>query len=167
MTIQDWGALGEIVSGLAIFISFIYVSTQIRQQTKATKSATANATVAVTAAWYSAIGNNERASAMFFNFLADPDSVTAEEKFQAVMNLHGLFLSFQNSYYLAKEGTLERQIHESLNEALHGVKDRPGFRLFWKVRKSIFFKEFRDYIDSLFLVDRQVSEGLYKRPLSE
>ena len=35
MTIQDWGALGELVGGIAIIVSLIYVGLQIRQNTKA------------------------------------------------------------------------------------------------------------------------------------
>ena len=43
MTIQDWGAVGEIIGGIAIIISLIYVGLQIRQNTKATKVATSQA----------------------------------------------------------------------------------------------------------------------------
>jgi hypothetical protein len=35
MTLQDWGALGELVGGVAIIVSLIYVGLQIRQGTQA------------------------------------------------------------------------------------------------------------------------------------
>jgi hypothetical protein len=77
------------------------------------------------------------------------------------MNLHGLFLIFQNTYYLANEGTLETQIQYRLTEAIAGVKDQPGLRLFWKQRRSIFLKGFQEYVDSILASDRKNSEGLY------
>jgi hypothetical protein len=163
MTIQELGALGEMIGGIAIILSLIYVGAQIRQNTKATKSATANATVATTTAWYSAVGNNKQSSTLMWNYLADPYSLSPEERFQFVMNFHGLLMSFQNSYYLVTEGTLDKRIEESITEAIVGIKDQPGFQLFWEQRKSIFFKEFRDYMESILITDRQVSVGLYKK----
>ena len=163
MTIQDLGALGEMIGGIAIIFSLIYVGAQIRQNTKATKSASANATIATTTAWYSAIGNNMQSSALMWNYFADPYSLSPEERLQFVMNFHGLFLSFQNCHYLVTEGTLEKRIEESMTEVLVGVKDQPGFEVFWEQRKSIFFKEFRDYVESILITNRQVSVGLFKK----
>ena len=40
MTLQDWGALGELVGGVAIIVSLIYVGLQIRQGTQASRAAT-------------------------------------------------------------------------------------------------------------------------------
>ncbi len=73
-----------------------------------------------------------------------------------------MFLAFQNSYYLAREGTLDDRINQSLIEVIVAVKDQPGFQLFWRQRKAIFFPEFQDYIDTTMSSDRQVSEGVYR-----
>ncbi len=34
MTIQDWGAIGEIVGGVGVIVTLIYLAAQIRQNTK-------------------------------------------------------------------------------------------------------------------------------------
>ncbi len=162
MTIQELGAFGEMIGGIAIIVSLIYVAAQIRQNTRITMSAMAVATLDTTTAWYAQMGNNEQSSSLFLHWMAAPDSLTAEQRFQMTVNLHGLFLSFQNSYYLAKEGTLAQEILHSLTEVVVGVKDQPGFLLFWKQRKSIFFKEFQDYVDLILASERRASEGLYE-----
>ena len=38
MTIQDWGAIGEVVSALAVLATLIYLAIQIRQNTAATRA---------------------------------------------------------------------------------------------------------------------------------
>ena len=43
MTLQDWGALGELIGGVAIIVSLIYVGLQVRQSTHATRAATSQA----------------------------------------------------------------------------------------------------------------------------
>ena len=38
MTLQDWGAIGESVSGVAVIVSLVYLAMQIRRNTNATKA---------------------------------------------------------------------------------------------------------------------------------
>jgi hypothetical protein len=98
---------------------------------------------------------------LFWHYLDNSDAVTAEERFQAILLLHGLFLSFQNSFYLTRQGTLDADIRQSLTEVVVAVKHTPGIRHFWKARKKIFFKEFQEYIDGVLEADHSVAESLY------
>jgi len=34
MTIQDWGAIGELVGGVAVIVTLIYLALQVRQNTR-------------------------------------------------------------------------------------------------------------------------------------
>ena len=152
----------EIFGGVAILISLLFVGIQLKENTKATRSSTATATIGTMTDWYVTMGTNAEASKSFWRFLADPESMTKEEQLQHIYNLHGLLLTFQNSYYLSLEGTLDKRIPESLNQVIVGVKDQPGFHLYWNARKSIFFKEYRDYVDKILNSTENVSKGIYK-----
>ena len=151
----------EILGAIGVILSLIFVGIQIRENNRATMSAMASASADSASAWYVEIGNNDQSSTLFYQYLANPNSLSPEQKFQAVMNLHGLFLIFQNTYYLANEGTLEAQIQHTLTEAIAGVKGQPGLLLFWKQRRSIFLKGFQDYVDAILASDRTVSEGVF------
>lgn len=155
----------EVTNGVAIVISLIFIGVQFGGNIKATRSATASATSSIIAKWYTDIGSNEQSAALFWNFMADPDTLSPQKRFQAIMNIHGLMLIFQNSYYLAKEGTLDMQIQESLTIVIYGIKDQPGFELYWKSRKSIFLEEFQIYIDKIMTSEskKAISEGIYKK----
>ena len=152
----------EIVGAVAIVISLIFVGIQFIENTKTTKSATAASTIATISSWYTEMGNNQQSSSLFWNFMADPDALTSEERFQVIISLHGLFLTFQNSYYLSQQGTLDSHIQESITKAAVGVKDQPGFRLFWKLRRELFFPEFQKHIDEIVDTDIEISEGMYR-----
>lgn len=160
--LQKISIVTDIVGAVAIVISLIFVGIQFTENTKATKSATAASTVATISSWYTEMGNNEQSSSLFLNFMADPESLTSEERFQVIISLHGLFLTFQNSYYLSQQGTLDSHIQESITKAAVGVKDQPGFRLFWKLRRELFFPEFQKHIDEIVDTDIDISEGMYK-----
>lgn len=160
--LQKVSIITEIVGAVAIVISLIFVGVQFIENTKATKSATAVSTVGTISSWYIEMGNNQQSSGLFWNFMADPDSLTSEERFQVLISLHGLFLTFQNSFYLSQQGTLDSSIQESITKAAVGVKDQPGFRLFWKLRRELFFPEFQKHIDEIVDTDIDISEGMYK-----
>ncbi len=161
MPLEQLANIAEVIGMIVVAVTLIFLTVQMRHNTRATKSATANESVSTVTAWYREIGNSEQSCTLLYNALADPESQTPEEWLQFVMNLHGLFLAFQNSYYLAREGTLDDRINQSLTEVIVGFKNQPGFQLFWRQRKAIFFPEFQDYVDTAMSADRRVSEGLY------
>jgi hypothetical protein len=163
ITLKKVALLTEIIGGIAIVVSLIFVGIQFKENTIATKSATANAANAITIAWYSETGNSAQSSQLLWDYIKDPKSITSNgEKYQATILLHGLFLAFQNSYYLAAEGTLDQNVHESLTAAIKTVKNQPGFLEYWENRKLLFFVEFRDYTTSILTSDSEVPEGIYK-----
>ncbi len=151
----------EIIGGIVIIISLLFVGLQLKESAKATRSATAVTTVSELTSWYSNLGNSEQGSYVFWNFMTNPNSITPVERFQAIMNLHGILLTWQNSYYLVKEGTLDKRVQESLLEIINGVKNNPGFQVFWQSRKAIFLKEFQEYVEEIMATDKTNSEGIY------
>ena len=160
--LQKWALTAEIISAVAIIITLVFVGLQLRDNTRATRSATANAASAATSAWYTALGNNEQSSALFWKYQMDPDALTSEQRLQAVFNIHAILLTFQNNYYLAEEGTLDIQIHQTIMEAIVAIKDLPGWQHYWTNRRAFFFSEFQDYVDTLMTSERKVSEGMFK-----
>jgi len=162
MPLEQLANIAEVFGMLIVAITLIYLTVQMRQNIRATRSATANESVSMVSAWYTEIGNSEQSSALYYNALADPEAQTPEEWVQFVLLVHALFIVFQNSHYLAREGTLDDRITQSITEAIVGVKDQPGFQLYWRQRKAIFFLEFQDYIETILSSDHRVSEGVYK-----
>ena len=151
--------VAEILGGIAILITLLFVGIQFKENAKATKSANASSTIAALANWYVEMGNNSESSDLFYNFMADPDVLTPQQRFQAIMNAHGAFIIFQNSYYLVKEGTLDSETQNSLTSVVLGVVDQPGFTLYWEQRESFFFKEFREFIDDIIKNGERVNSG--------
>jgi len=162
LNLSDYAKLAEIISAFAIVVSLIFVGFQLKDNAKATRSATANATISTICAWYSATGQNEQASAMFLNGMENPAALSREKWFQFVFNLHALMLIFQNSHYLGVEGTLDYEIRDSLTAVIAAAKDQPGFQRYWDQRRAIFLPEFQAYVDSLAAPDVVISEGLYR-----
>ncbi len=162
MPLEQLANIAEVVGMLVVAITLIFFTLQMRQSTRATRSATANDSVSMVATWYQELGNNEQSSTLFYNALADPEAQTPEDWHQFVFLEHAVFLTYQNSHYLATEGTLDHRITDTITETIVAIKDQPGFHRFWRQRKTMFYPEFQDFVDATMSVDRRVSEGLYR-----
>jgi hypothetical protein len=95
-------------------------------------------------------------------FVTDPQSLTIDEQYQAVMNIHALMLILQSSFYLEEEGTLSPQIRRSITTAM---TSEPGIRFYWEQRKPIFVNEdFIVFIEQLFDDGYTHSQDFYRPP---
>ena len=167
LKLSDYSNIADIVAAVAIVLSLIFVGTQVSDNTQATRSATANAATAITVSAYTAITSSTEASNVWFRGLTDPSSLNDAEKTQFILSSHTFILAFQNSYFLSKEGTLDVEIQASITENLHGVKQLPGFKLYWSQRRLLFMKEFRDYVDEILDSDASSSGAVLYRNSDE
>ncbi len=152
----------EALSVVAVVLSLIFVGLEVNESTRATRSATAAETTATIAEWYMSLGSDQQASSVLRRFITDPQSVTLEEQFQAVMNIHALMLILQSSFYLEEEGTLSPQIHRSMTNAM---TSQPGVRYYWEQRKPIFVNEnFIAFIEELLAGGYTHSKDLFRPP---
>ena len=161
---KDKRNLIEVIGLAAVVLSLVFVGLEVNESTRATRSATAAETTATIAEWYTALGNDKESSSVLRRFVTDPQSVTVEEQFQAVMNIHALMLILQSSFYLEEEGTLTPQIRRSMTQAM---TSEPGIQYYWEQRKPIFVNErFIAFIEQLFADGYTHSQDFY-RPLNE
>ncbi len=164
MTLLEWGALGELIGGIAIIGSLIYVGFQVKDNARATRSAAANDASVAMQSWYLEIGSDAEKSAAFLNGMANPDSLSREEFFQFTMMTHAAFLAFQNAYYLSQEGTLDPGLQRSITNIILGVKDQPGLHVYWNERKQLLYPGFVEFVDDLLASDAGLPLSSYPSP---
>lgn len=169
LTLSECAQFAEVVAAAAVVVSLIYVGLQVSGSTRAVRSASANATSAALSSWYAELGMNQQASRLYFTGMTNPESLSAEDLFQFVVQLHGLLLEYQAIYYLSQEGTLDTELQESVTKTLLGIKDLPGFRLYWSQRRSVFQNSFRRHIDDLITTGptNRDMEQIYKPDVTE
>ena len=149
LRLKDIAVIADVIGALAIVISLIYVGIQVNDSTRAVRSATANETSAAISSWYVEIGSNPQATRVFLNGVANPESLSKEETAQFIYMMHGLQLEYQAAFWLSQEQTLDIELQESLTSTIAGVRDQPGFKMYWAQRRDLFEPGFRTYVDDL------------------
>ena len=167
MTLLEWGALGELIGGIAIIVSLIYVGIQVNDNAGAVRSSAANDANVAVQSWYLQIGSDQQTSEIFYEALTSEVALSNQEEFQFLMMMHGSVLAFQNSYLLAEEGTIDFELRESATTAMSGIKELPGFRRYWRQRKSYLHSGFADYVDQLLKQKTDVTVDMFRLPEAE
>jgi len=164
--LADLAHLAEIIGAFAVVVSLVYVGIQVNDGVGASRSASVNDANVALQSWYLEVGSNEQTSNLFYRGLLSDEALPNEEEFQFMMIFHGVFLAFQNSYWLAEEGTLDPELLEALTAAVLGVKDTPGMQRYWRQRRSYLNASFGLYVDELLERETDTSMDIYRIPES-
>ena len=81
--------------------------------------------------------------------MTSPESLTSEQSFQFVVNVHGIFWLYQAAYYLAEERTLDQELRDSVINTMLGIRELLGFRYYWEQRGWLFKPGFRQVVDKM------------------
>jgi hypothetical protein len=162
VSLEDWAFVAEIVGGIAVIISLIYVGLQVNDSTSAIRSAAASDATKTMQSWYLEMGRNRQASDVWYNAMTSQEALSARDEFQFMMSMHTAILGMQNSYLLSKEGTLDTEFREAVTTAIVAVKDMPGMQRYWKQRRGFFHTGFAEYVDELLARDAIETLDIYK-----
>jgi len=153
LKLSDWSSLAEILSAIAVLISLVYVGVQVSDGTRAVRSASVNDASLAVQNWYQEMGSNPQMSDLFYRAMRSEQPLNDQEEFQFLMGFHSLFLGFQNNYLMSVEGTLDPSTRDAFINVALSVRDMPGFKRFWRQRKTYLHPEFADYVDGILTRD--------------
>lgn len=149
MSLEQLGIVAEIVGAIAIIITLIYLSIQVKDSARASRAAAVTDATTAMQAFYQELGSNPATSKLFLDGLTMPDTLSREDQFQYLMMMHSCFLGFQRSFFLAREGTLDIALRDSIGTAMHAVNHLPGMHFYWRQRNGYFQPEFVEWVEDL------------------
>jgi hypothetical protein len=149
MSLEQLGLIANIVGAIAIVITLVYLAIQIKDNARSSRSAAVTDATTAMQAFYQELGSNPATSKLFLDAVTNPDSLSQQDQFQFVMLMHSCFLGFQRSFFLAREGTLDVALRDSIGTAMQAVNRSPGMHLYWRQRKAYFQPEFVEWVESL------------------
>ena len=135
MSIQDWGAIGEIVGALAVVASLIYLAMQIRQNTRqismtleSAKLAAFERTVESSNHAREVLITNPEVADLFLKGLADYRNLPSSDKFRCNMLFRNLFSAIQGGYIRQLTMGADAEQMEGTRKMLETLIENPGVR---------------------------------------
>jgi hypothetical protein len=150
MTIQEWGAIGEVVGGVAVVLSLLYLAYQIRQSTRTAKAASRQAILDTftDATWeLGKLPHLQRITSLGLN---DFDGLSNEDKaaFGLVMGKFGGNL--YNALLLRGAGLLDEETLEFIGGRFVSSVASPGGLQWWQAERTGFYPLVQEYVDARF-----------------
>lgn len=149
--IMNWeaiGAIGEIVGAAAVFISLIYLASQIRISNRASKQAVEQHMLDNVRNWLGRISDSDSLSAIWMRGSRDDPKLTEEEWIRYGTLCHEVTLSWERSFLLEREGSVSSSLGEREKHMRRIVIGSPGYRKWFAARKVAFTKEFVELMES-------------------
>jgi hypothetical protein len=148
MTLDDLANLGQVIGALAVVISLIYVAYQIRQNTNAVRSATAQAVHEHFSNRYNLVAADAELARIAANGLRDYASLSEQERVRFVATFMSFVSYSQNAFLKWREGLLKPALWLGWEQVMMNLFGAPGGKAFWKERGYLFGEEFRRYIEN-------------------
>jgi hypothetical protein len=147
MNLNDLANLGQIIGALAVVISLFYVASQIRQNTNAVRSATAQTVHEHFAKWYQLVAADDELAQIVAKGLRDYTSLSEKERVRFIAAFMAFLSYSQNAFLKWREGLLASPLWMGWQQVIMNLVGAPGGKAFWRERAYMFGDEFRRYIE--------------------
>ena len=147
MTLQDLGAIGELVGGIAVIVTLVYLAIQIREYRVGLNSATFQSTIQGFNQINLMLGENPALAEILERGLSDPDSLDEREQAQYVWLQRSYVNIYENLYQQHARGACPAAWWEKFARELKQTLDSPGGRRFRAANDS--YAELYAYVDSM------------------
>ena len=148
MSIADLGSLGEFVSSLAVLFTLIFLTVQMRQNTRAVKFSTA---AEMTSQWLT----NATSGATSPPLIDAMGRVNEAGTLLVQGGQHVFFFTAsalkttEFAHYQWNEGNLDERLWKTHESTMEGLVEAAYFNELWAVQRNWYTNEFQAYIESL------------------
>lgn len=132
MDLQSLTAIAGIISSLAVVVSLIHASVQLRHNTRALMATTYNAVTANSLALLAPVSGSAEFSEFLHRAQADPASLTSAEKHRFHAFLLTIFRHWDNLYYQFRHGTLDAEMWEIYERTLAHWLANPAWQAWFR-----------------------------------
>ncbi len=148
MSLSDLASVGSFVNGVAVLISLIYLSLQVRQTKRNQQIAIRHSRASRIVELQMGLADAGVARAWLLGS-ARPQGLTETELCQYISLCRALFFHFEDSFYQREEGLLNDDAFETVVAGVRFSARSPGWRAAWKMARANFGGRFRDFIDGV------------------
>jgi hypothetical protein len=155
MTLSDLASIGSLISGMAVLISLIYLSLQVKQAER-------NQRALMQQGRADRVSDNcmrmaqPVISEIFRKGRAGDESLPLDEFHQFMMMSRAGFLSGEDSFLQYLSGQLDHAAYRSYVAGVRSMLAAPGLRAIWRLSSQEYGEEYRKFMDGI-LSETQVA----------
>jgi hypothetical protein len=148
MTLSDLASIGSLVSGIAVLISLIYLSLQVKQAEK-------NQRALMQQGRANRISENcfklaeQGLSSIYSRGMSGDETLTAEQLTQFMLMIRGALISAEDSFLHNSAGLLDPSAFNSFVAGIRHFFTLAGLRAAWRLSAPQFGEEFASFMNGM------------------
>ena len=156
MTLQE---TAQIVGGIGVIASMIYIGIQIRNNARAVRAATYQQIIATLSANLDVLFQNAEACSLVLRGGDDFNSLDRLEKARYRFSFMAMMRRYGNAWFQYRIGTLRSDDWQQISVNLEALFSVPGNAVVWQLIKSRFPADFRSFIDNMIVRMAPIAEA--------
>ena len=149
MDILELGAIGELVGGVAVVASLLYVGLQVRQNARSVRTGTFADTADSFNRFNLALATDPGLGDIVQHGRASRDELEPSERFKFDHFQLGIFRIIETLFYQTGQGTAEADLWKAIHQTLQFEMRQPGVRAWWQSNPHGFTEGFTRYVKSV------------------
>ena len=154
MTIQDWGAIGEVLGAIGVIVTLLYLAAQIKQNSSLLRSSGYQAAAQSGNQFLDTLASDPNNRRVFHIAQENYDELEGEDQLLARVLFQELIVHYEALYYQFEDGVVDPDLWDGRKRMLLNFLQMPGFASWWQTWGSMFGTKFREYIEQ----ERKVHE---------
>jgi hypothetical protein len=149
VSLSQLADLGELLGGVAVVASLVYLAVQIRQNTRIVMASTLHQNTDLWSSLFLRLAEPDLARA-YVAGMAGQSDMRPLEYTQFFFICRSMFLAFENQYYQMRHGVLDSEAYAGYERSISTqVLAFRGFRFWWELNRSMYSPEFGDHVDAM------------------
>jgi hypothetical protein len=136
---MNWDALSaiaELIGGLAVLITLIYLAVQVQQSTAVARETILRNQTDRNMDNSKFIAGTPGLMDVYIRTMDDPEAVTREERWRFGSYMYGMFLDFQEAFHFNKTSRQQDYWWPMIRKNVEFYLSRPGGRAWWQSQGS-------------------------------
>lgn len=147
MTITELGSIGEFLAAIATVITLIYLATQVRQNTRALKSATFQNITGEMGRNVEPISISADLAGIMTRGMPQPDQLSPEETLRLASVLVATFRRMESVFVQNQLGSIDDSMMKGFETSIAMLLNSPFGRSWWPRAKITFYEPFVEHMD--------------------
>jgi hypothetical protein len=154
--------LTQLLGGIGVIASMIYIGIQIRNNARAVRAATYQQISVISLQGWHSLGHNGETTGIMLRGMDDFFCLSRVEKARFRFIMMGYVKGFENAWFQFNIGPLREGDWKAMTADVHSFFSTPGTHAAWPMVKNRFNEEFTAYVDGV--VQRQAPAVANHKP---
>jgi hypothetical protein len=149
VTLDALGNIGDLIGGVAVLVTLVYLALQIRQNTNSVRGAAELESERMRMEWHAMAATNPDLAEIWERVFREPDSVSWQELGRFRWYIASYFFILEGSWFQHRRGLMDQSGWIPLQDAMLGLLTNQRVLDWWEAESSPFSQDFRKLVTGL------------------